>query len=200
MSKGPGRIQRAIKELFEAEPDNALTTTELCERVYGVKEADNAARAFIRISTEVTNGKLKNVGNAHEKSHRIAVIRAAKKIPSLDYWVSENLGNQLVFYHPLNVMSYAMARLKAEENYRNADPRCPPHWKNDTEADLRAKLANDERYRKLISEGGSWWLHTEVSRAKARGDEKRAAKLQAQADEIVASVLKRIGTLKLPGQ
>jgi hypothetical protein len=173
MSKGPGRIQRAIKGLFEAEPENAFTTTELCERVYGVKET--------------------------YKSHRIAVIRAAKKIPGLDYWVSENLGNQLVFYDRFNVLSYAMARLKGD-NYRNADPRCPPHWKNDTEANLRAKLGNDERYRKLISEGGSWWLHTEVSRAKARGDEKRAAQLKAQTDEIAASVLKRIGTLKLPGQ
>jgi hypothetical protein len=176
MSKRPGRIQRAIKGLFDAEPDNAFTTTELCERVYGVKETD--------------------------KRHRIGVIRAAKKISGLDHLVGENLGKQLVFYDPLDVMSYAMARLKADflENYRNADPRCPPHWKNDTEADLRAKLANDERYRKLISEGGSWWLCTEISRAKARGDEKRAAKLQAQADEIVASVFKRIGTLKLPGQ
>jgi hypothetical protein len=45
--------------------------------------------------------------------HRIAVIRAAKKIPGLDYWAGENLGKQLVFYDPLNVMSYAMARLKA---------------------------------------------------------------------------------------
>lgn len=99
MSKGPGRIQRAIKELFESEPDNAFTTTELCERVYDVEETD--------------------------KRHRIAVIRAAKKIPGLDYWVSENLGNQLVFYDSLNVLSYAMARLKAEENYRNADPALP---------------------------------------------------------------------------
>jgi hypothetical protein len=158
MSKGPGRIQRAIKGLFEAEPDNAFTTTELCERVYGTKNTD--------------------------KKRRIAVIRAAKKILGLDYLVGENLGKQLVFYDPLKVMSYAMARLKADslENYCNADPRCPPHWIN-TEADLRAKLGNDERYRKLISEGGSWWLDTEIARAKERGDQKRAAQLQALADE-----------------
>jgi hypothetical protein len=177
MSKGPGRIQRAIKALFEAEPDNAFTTTELCERVYGVKDTG--------------------------KRHRIAVIRAAKTIPGLDHWAGENLGKQLVFYDPLNVMSYAMARLKSGflENYRNADPRCPPHWKTDTEADLRAKLGNDE-YRKLICEGGSWWLHTEISRAKARGDQKRAAQLQAQADEnwevILSGLTSKLQSLKLP--
>ena len=35
MSKGPGRIQRIIMAAFEAEADNAFTTTELCERAYG---------------------------------------------------------------------------------------------------------------------------------------------------------------------
>jgi hypothetical protein len=172
MSKGPGRIQRTIKELFEAELDNAFTTTELCERVYGVKETD--------------------------KRHRIAVIRAAKKIPGLDYLVGENLGKQLVFYDPLNLMSYATARLKVDfsENYRNADPRCPPHGIN-TEADLRAKLGNDERYRKLISEGGSWWLHTEISRANARGYPERAAQLQAQADENSEATLSGLTSLGL---
>jgi len=172
MSRGPGRIQQAIKGLFEAEPDNAFTTTELCERVYGVKETD--------------------------KRHRIAVIRAAKKTTGLDYLVSENLGNQLVFYDPLNVMSYGMAQLKTDPfvNYRNADPRCPPHWKNDSEADLRAELDNDERYRKSISEGGSWWLHTEIARAKACGDQKLAAKLQAQVDKNRAKIFRRLGAQK----
>jgi hypothetical protein len=177
MSKGPGRIQQTIKGLFAAEPDNAFTTTELCERVYGIKETD--------------------------KRHRIAVIRAAKTIPGLDYLVGENLGRQLVFYDPLNVMSYAMAQLKADslQNYRNADPRCPPHWKNETEAGLRAKLANDERHRKLISEGGPWWLRTEIARANARGDQKLAAKLQAQDDKNCAKISNElIHSLKLRGQ
>ena len=34
MSRGPGRIERAIASVFDAEPDNAFTTEELCKRVY----------------------------------------------------------------------------------------------------------------------------------------------------------------------
>jgi hypothetical protein len=47
MGKGPGRIARAIKGLFEAEPDNAFTTTELCERVYGIKEIDKRHDRYV---------------------------------------------------------------------------------------------------------------------------------------------------------
>src|SRR5262249_5851166 len=34
MSRGLGRIQRAIVAVFEAEPDNGFLLSELCERVY----------------------------------------------------------------------------------------------------------------------------------------------------------------------
>src|SRR5262249_8004802 len=147
MSKGPGRIQRAIMAAFEAEPDNAFTTVELCERAYP------AARVW-------------------EKKHRIAVMRAAKKIPKLDHEQSDTLGGQLVFYDPFNVMSYAMARLKADtfNNYRNEDLRI--RWPERTEADLRKILA-DDRHRKLVAKGGAWWLNTEKAKAEARGDPKR---------------------------
>jgi hypothetical protein len=165
MSKGPGRIQQAIKALFVAEPDNAFTTAELCERIYGV--------------------------GGVEKKHRVAVMRAAKA--ELSCWSGENLGKQLVFYDPLNVRSYAMARLKSDfcSNYRNADQRTPEHWIT-SEADLRKQLG-DEQHRKLVAKGGSWWLHTEIERARAAGDGKRAAQLQAKADKKVAESVSRIG-------
>jgi hypothetical protein len=34
MSKGPGRIERAIRELFDDNPDLAFVTDELCEHCY----------------------------------------------------------------------------------------------------------------------------------------------------------------------
>jgi hypothetical protein len=159
MSKGPGHIQRAILAAFEAEPDNAFTTVELCERAY--PDDDD--------------------GLGWQKKHRIAVIRAAKKIAKLRCLESEMLGRQLVFYDPCNVMSYAMARLKADfiNNYRNDDPRYLSS--PTTEADLRKKLA-DARHQKLVAKGGAWWLHTELAKAQARGDRKRAAQVQKQID------------------
>ena len=35
MSKGPGRVQKAILALIEAEPDGAWPYEELCARLYG---------------------------------------------------------------------------------------------------------------------------------------------------------------------
>jgi hypothetical protein len=57
MSKGRGRIARISESILTAEPDNAFTIEDLCGRVY---DADNPV----------------------EKNHRVAVIRAAKRIAS----------------------------------------------------------------------------------------------------------------------
>lgn len=104
MSRGLGQVQRAIVAAFEAEPDNAFLLSELCERVY---------RGVNRI----------------EKKHRIAVARAAKGVKTISRMKRETLGGELVFYDPLNLMSYAMARLKSDflnGGYRNNDPRQRP--------------------------------------------------------------------------
>ena len=53
MSKGPGRVARAIVAALEAAPTNALTTQELCERCY---------------EPPIT------------KKHRVAVLRALKQV------------------------------------------------------------------------------------------------------------------------
>ena len=55
MSRGPGRIERAIKAAFDAEPTRVFTTEHLCTRVYpGVASI--------------------------EKKHRVSLIRAAKRV------------------------------------------------------------------------------------------------------------------------
>jgi hypothetical protein len=55
MSRGPGRIERAIKAAFDAEPTRIFTTEHLCSRVY-------AGAPMI------------------EKKHRVSLIRAAKRV------------------------------------------------------------------------------------------------------------------------
>ena len=171
MSKGPGRVQRAIEAAFKAEPDNAFTTAELCHRTYRLKFRDDA---YI------------------ELKHRVAVVRAAKKIPNLNYVVSCCLGGQLVFYDKFNVMSYGMARLKADnvENYRNNDPRLRYGHKS-TEAGLRARLADDQ-HRQLMAKDGAWWRHVEIAKAEAQGDKKRAAQLRALAEAELKKYLQTV--------
>src|SRR5262252_4853573 len=168
MSKGPGQVQRAIMAAFESEPDNAFLLSELCEHAYP---------------------RIKRI----EKKHRVAVARAAKTIKTIDSIQRQTLGRELVFYDPLNVMSYAMARLKSDfidgEDYRNNDPRKAQLRKRSkrkatTEQDLRKRLAPGERQHKHIVEGGAWWRHTEIERAKKRGDRKTLKRLQAQQNAI----------------
>ena len=106
MSKGPGRIERAIVAIFEREPDAALTVEELCEIIFATDTV--------------------------EKKHRVSVIRAGKKLMTrgalnkgLECYRSESVGGQLVFFNRYDVMSYALARLKADSRayYRSNDSR-----------------------------------------------------------------------------
>lgn len=61
MSRGPGRIERAIRGLFDAHPDEAFTTDQLCEHCYSLDYPDEV-----------------------ERKHRVAVVRAAYRVVERD--------------------------------------------------------------------------------------------------------------------
>ena len=91
MRKGSGRVEQTIEAVFAAEPDNAFTIDDLCDRVYP--------------------------GEAIEKKHRVSVLRAAKQVAKrhgeIDTMIGEGLGGTLIFFDQYWVLSYAMARLKS---------------------------------------------------------------------------------------
>jgi hypothetical protein len=170
MSRGPGRIERAIEAVFAAEPDNAFTTEDLCDRVY-------------------------NGANGVEKKHRVAVLRAVKNIITrrdvLGCYPSGRMGGTLVFCDRTNVMSYAMARLKSDcAFYQDHDPRryarsCLKD--SSTEAELHASLAEGGRHHERVIEGGVWWRHTQSAigeiEARRAGDDARLQKVLAERKE-----------------
>jgi len=109
-----------------------------------------------------------------------------------------------VYFNIDNVMSYAMARLKADwiNHYRSNDDRWftpKPKWFRDamgfkkgfiyqhprmTEAELRARLAEGGKdYHRVVS-GGVWWKHTQWAiaemEAKRVGDTKRIEEIEAE--------------------
>jgi hypothetical protein len=101
-------------------------------------------------------------------------------------WRGCTLGRPTVFYNKLNVMSYAMARLKGDYGYDSNDLR--PIWRYErTETELRAMLAEGGRYHDLVIEGGAWWTHTQwaIERYEATraGDSARLEKLDADIAE-----------------
>jgi hypothetical protein len=154
---------------FRAEPDNALLLSELCERVY---------RGTNRI----------------EKKHRVAVARAAYRIPWLAHMKRETLGSEVVFYNPASVIAYAMARLKSDchgRYERHSDPRF--QWKKPrSEADFRTMLAPDGDHHKFVVEGGTWWRSAKREHAKCLGDTETVQRLDEEEKKRTDTMVEEI--------
>jgi hypothetical protein len=166
MSKGPGRVERAIIAAFKAEPDRAFTTEELALAVYaGLNRA--------------------------EKKHRVAVLRAMRRLrsghPEMGEFRSETLGGQAVYFNRTSVTSYAMARAKADRlwGYATADARRLNCWKR-SESALHSELAEGGRYHKRVVAGGAWWQHVEWWKAEIEasrsGDDERLGEIHAEVE------------------
>lgn len=95
MSRGPGRIERAILAALQAEPDNALTAHELCERI------------FLSCLPP-------------EKKHRVAVIRAMHRIAArcAAFDIVERHGLGVAIYHLESPRSRAEAEAKLDNRRR----------------------------------------------------------------------------------
>ena len=132
-----GRIQRSVVKIFDHERDNAFTTEDLCERIW----------------PHLTWFK---------RHQRNSVIRAVRDIasqrPEIQWLYSQRLGGTVVFFRHDEVISYAMARLKADRFQRYRSPRL---LRSRDEGALRREL-DDERYRKLIGPGGAWRRQVEI--------------------------------------
>ena len=153
MSRGPGRVERAIEAILTWEADNAFSVADLCKRIYP---------------------RIKRI----DKKHRVSVLRAARKLAqrrdTLDTMGSWTRGGAVVYYNLDNVMSYAMARLKADflSNYEGTR-----YGAKDSEEDLRNRLAAGGKDHLRVVEGGTWWAHTQSQIDEL--DAKRAATMSA---------------------
>jgi hypothetical protein len=168
MGKGLGTVGRAIEAALIAEPDNAFTVDDLCDRVFpGI--------------------------NRIEKKHRVSVIRAAtsvaKRRANLSWWRSEHLGGTMIYFTADNVMSYGMARHKSGflYHYRSTDRR--RHGYERTEQQLRALLSEGGKDHRNVVPDGVWWRHVEMWKAEQSGDTKTVEKLQAESDSAKAALM-----------
>jgi hypothetical protein len=95
MSRGAGRIERAVISLVQAEPTNGFTVRELCERIYGVPA---------------------------EKKRRVSVLRAMKRVsdhhPDIGLLTRHGVGT--VIYNVRSPASELMAfgKLKGQSLFR----------------------------------------------------------------------------------
>lgn len=170
-----GKIEKQVHALLATEPDNAFTVEDLCEHVYG------------RV----------------EKRHRVAVLRVVRRIAAREtgpyrFLICETRGGELVLFDATNVISYATARLKADNlnGYRGKGfgHRRRPMTRAQAEAPIQARLAREDT-QKLIREGGWWWRHTQEAIARMNGDVAAADRVAAEgtsaASEDLAAIHKQ---------
>jgi hypothetical protein len=124
---GQQEIEQTIRDLFTCN-DSAFTVDDLCGHVYlGLKQP--------------------------QRKHRAAVLPIAKKVceqlgEDWQWWRTEKRGGTLVFFNHAIVMSYAMARLKADFCHNS-----------ETEEELRASISPGGRYHDYVVKGGAWWKY-----------------------------------------
>ena len=173
MGKGPERIERTLAAIFDSERDNAFTLEDLCERIWPDMYPDMQ-------------------GAPVKKKHCSSVARAAHNLvgrrPEIQCFHGAGLGGPLVFFRHDEVMSYAMARLKADrfEHYRSNDPRRRRRT-IERESRLRRTLG-DDRHSELMGPDGAWRRRVEIFLARRDGDVEKAAQLEAEQEAASARI------------
>lgn len=98
MSRGPGRIEQAIRALLDAHPDLAFVTDELVEH------------CFPDVTTIC-------------RKHQVSVLRAAQKVVTADpdwtAWRIEGQGRGWVFLNHASVKSYTLGQIIRASIYRS---------------------------------------------------------------------------------
>ena len=143
MSRGPGKIERAVEKVFLENPDSSFTVEDLADRVFFG-------------------------ANRIEKKHRVSLIRATRKVCARldwDYFLAGSRGGTIVYFNPYDVISYGSAQIKSGDcfnHYRSKDNRIPDHWRT-TGDDVRKMLQPGGRKHDYVAEGGTWWKFVKMN-------------------------------------
>lgn len=168
----PGKIEKQVLMILASEPHNAFTTEDLCERVYG----------------------------ANEKRHHVAMLRVMKRIAGAGAGryrlkVANRRGRELVLYDATDIESTATAGIKRDTcaAYRGKgfarDRFCKGRrlGVEEAEAEVRARLAENERVASQVREGGYYWRSVEKARAEIAGDTQKVAEMEAEDEAGLAA-------------
>ena len=169
MSRGPGRIERVIADIFTANPSMTYAVDDL------------AAFAYPGL-------------NRVEKKHRVAVVRAADNVMRRLRWTCQQMelpGHPLLYFNPLDHRSYVVGRMRVSWNSWNFS-----HAEiADASDNPNIDRAGAEHWRREAEPGSAFWTHVEINCAEHAGDHQRASALRA---ELNASLNRRALMLGLP--
>jgi hypothetical protein len=165
MSKGPGRIERAIRELFDTSPDRAFLTADLANHCFSGAD-------WI------------------ERKHEVSVLRAARKIVASDPdWRSWRTDRGSIFFNHGNLQSYALFDIIRSEG-RIWLPSGGLEYANgfgygvaiSTSAAIEA-VTNDPHCRSTMTPpDGKCWRAVQQHCAERDGDTATATALKTRAD------------------
>ena len=164
MSRGPGRIEQAIAKSFLS-VGKSFTIEDLFYIAY--PEAPQ-----------------------FERKHRVAIKRAASNVCYKTGWDRmrrDNRGGGLIYFDPCDVISYASARLKGSEYRYQSQNKWSRGYNPTTDEEIFSQLEVGGRNHDLVKEGGTWWKHAEMARAKRDGDEVKYLHLKAENDAAIAA-------------
>ncbi len=140
MSKGPGRVERAITNAFTNNPSKTFSTGDLGPIAYpGV--------------------------NRIEKKHRVAILRAADKVAQRLGWTSqraENPAGEVIYYNLTDVRSYVLGKLRCDflNNGRSVI---------ELEERIDNPDVYGSQYEEA-QPGGVWAQHVEIHKVELRGE------------------------------
>ena len=157
MSKGPGRIERSLRELFANNPTEAFTTDDLVTIAFPG-------------------------ANRIEKKHRVSVLRAARRIvdtdPNWEMFAAWSARGRLrVFFNADDLKSYVLARLMAI--YAITRSRDSRTTFTRTRECMRAELDGEAKHH-LTGPNGAWFKDVMLHRARRDGQVEYADKLAAE--------------------
>jgi hypothetical protein len=185
MSRGPGHIERAIRELFIANPDLAFGVVDLVEHCFLDADPEHL-----------------------EKKHTATVIRAARKVvdgdPDWTIWRGEGQGRALIFVNQASLQSHCLGWLIADMFHRYRSPKRAVRCRFGNDAARAGSAVNecfdliDDRASLLaeLAPGGKGHRLLEARRkfvelhiAERDGDEERARTIRAKMEANKAKLL-----------
>ena len=155
MSRGLGKIEKAIEAAFTAYPSATFSVLDLGPIAYPGLDS-------------------------MEKKHRAAIIRAADKVAERLWWwkcINERPGGHVIYCNRLDVRSYAIGRLRTD--FLQNDMSLPEIEQSLERPEPDGPMAHRSNW-KLIQPGGAWWVHVEIEKARKAGNHAEADRLLAE--------------------
>jgi hypothetical protein len=167
MSRGHGRVQRAIEAVIRDNPSSTFSTAELAARVY----------PDIRVEKK--------------KAHHVALLRAARDVVYPNWWTmawAGAPGHQMILYNLCDVMSYATGRLREGFLYGSCSP--------DVIHQMLTNPTHPWSCVNWIIPGGTWWTHVEINQARRDGRHEQAEEMRSVLHADVARQLAALPPLR----